>query len=206
MDRIEGNQKVFFISDLHFGHKNIIGYCGRPFSTDREMDDQIISSINETVSKDDILYIIGDFCHRGGNALLYREKIVCSNVHIILGNHDQPIQFSTGFSSVSYQKMILYKNQKIFMCHYPMRSWPNSYNKSWMLYGHVHSNLHHEDIQSGRLTLDVGVDNKRYGAKFGTPWSFKEVQQQFLERTKNFSRPAIDMTDTMLYNRRNNAR
>lgn len=206
MDRIKGNQKVFFISDLHFGHKNIIGYCDRPFSNGEEMDEKILSSINNKVSQKDVLYILGDFCHKEGNVLSYRERIVCENVHIILGNHDDPTKFATGFSTVTYQTMIVYNNQKIFMCHYPMRSWPSSYNKSWMLYGHVHSNLHHEDIQSGRLTLDVGVDNKRYGTEFGTPWSFKEVQQQFLARTKNFSRPAIDMTDTMLYNRRNNAR
>jgi calcineurin-like phosphoesterase family protein len=205
MDKIVG-QKVFFTADLHLGHRNIIGYCNRPFTTGEEMDEKIISSINETVGQNDILYIIGDFCHKGGNSQSYRERIQCDNVHIILGNHDEPTKFVTGFSSVVHQEMILYKNQKIFMCHYPMRSWPSSHKKGWMLYGHVHGNLHHEDIQSGRLTLDVGVDNKRYGAEFGTPWSFKEVQQQFLARTKNFSRPAIDMTDTMLYNRRNNAR
>jgi calcineurin-like phosphoesterase family protein len=188
MDRIEGGQKIFFISDLHLGHKNIIGYCNRPFSTGEEMDSQILSSINEKVSQNDILYVLGDFCHKGGVAQSYRERIACENIHMILGNHDEPTKFSTGFSSVGYQKMILYKNQKIFMCHYPMRSWPSSHKKSWMLYGHVHSRFHREDVVSGSLTLDVGVDNKRDGVTFGTPWSFKDVQQQFLARAKNFSR------------------
>lgn len=206
MDRIVGGQKVFFTADLHLGHRNIIGYCNRPFSTGEAMDSAIISSINKTVSQNDILYIIGDFCHKGGTALSYRERIVCENVHIILGNHDDPNKFTTGFASISDQKMILYKNQKIFMCHYPMRSWASSYKKSWMLYGHVHGRLHREDVASGSLTLDVGVDNKRDGATFGTPWSFKDVQQQFLARTKKISSPPIDSADTMLYNRRNNAR
>jgi hypothetical protein len=75
-----------------------------------------------------------------------------------------------------------------------------------MLYGHVHGRLHREDVASGSLTLDVGVDNKRDGVEFGTPWSFKDVQQQFLARTKKISRSPIDIDDTMLYNRRNNAR
>jgi calcineurin-like phosphoesterase family protein len=206
MDKIVGGQKVFFTADLHLGHKNIIGYCNRPFSTGGEMDAKIISSINETVGQNDILYVIGDFCHKGGTALSYRERIVCENVHIILGNHDEPTKFTSGFSSVSDQKMILYVNQKIFMCHYPMRSWSGSYRKSWMLYGHVHGRLHREDVASGTLTLDVGVDNKRDGVEFGTPWSFKDVQQQFLARTKKISRSPIDIDDTILYNRRNNAR
>jgi calcineurin-like phosphoesterase family protein len=206
MDRIVGGQKVFFTADLHLGHRNIIGYCNRPFSTGEEMDKEIIWAINKTVGQEDILYILGDFCHKGGNAAYYREQIVCNNVHIILGNHDKPTKFTTGFSSVSDQKMILYKNQKIFMCHYPMRSWSGSYRKSWMLYGHVHGRLHREDVASGTLTLDVGVDNKRDGVAFGTPWSFKDVQEQFLARTKKISRLSIDNADTLLYNQRNNAR
>jgi calcineurin-like phosphoesterase family protein len=198
MDRIAGGQKVFFTSDLHLGHDKIRGYCGRPFLCREEMDNVIISSINETVGQNDILYIIGDFCHKGGTALSYRERIVCENVHIILGNHDEPTKFISGFSSVTHQKMILYKNQKIFMCHYPMRSWASSYRKSWMLYGHVHGRLHREDIDSGSLTLDVGVDNKREGVTFGTPWTFKEIQQEFLARAKKKSRSPIDNDDTVL--------
>jgi calcineurin-like phosphoesterase family protein len=114
MDKIVG-QKVFFTADLHLGHRNIIGYCNRPFSTGEEMDAKIISSINETVGQNDILYIIGDFCHKGGIALAYRERIICKNVHIILGNHDEPTKFTSGFSSVSDQKMILCINQK-YLC------------------------------------------------------------------------------------------
>jgi len=206
MDRITGEKQIFFSADLHLGHGNIIGYCNRPFSTSGEMDAKIISSINETVSQNDILYIIGDFCHKGGTALSYRERIVCENIHIILGNHDEPTKFTSGFASVDYQKMILYINQKIFMCHYPMRSWPNSYRKSWMLYGHVHGKLNAEDVDSGLFTLDVGVDNKRSGMDFGTPWSFKNVQEELLTRSKKNSILTVDNADTLLYNRRNNAR
>jgi calcineurin-like phosphoesterase family protein len=198
MDRIVGGQKVFFISDLHLGHDKIRGYCGRPFLCREEMDTAIISAINKTVSKKDILYILGDFCHKGGDVKEYRERINSQYVHIILGNHDNINKFGDEFASIEYQKMILYKNQKVFMCHYPMRSWPSSYRKSWMLYGHVHGRLHREDIDSGRLTLDVGVDNKREGMEFGTPWSFKEIEQQFRARTKKNSRSPIDNDDTVL--------
>ena len=205
MDKIVG-QKVFFTADLHLGHRNIIGYCNRPFSDGGEMDAKIISSINETVGQNDILYIIGDFCHKGGTALSYRERIVCENVHIILGNHDEPTKFTTGFSSVSDQKMILYINQKIFMCHYPMRSWSGSYRKSWMLYGHVHGRLNREDIASGSLTLDVGVDNKRDGVAFGTPWSFKDIQRRFNSKVANKEKNELNENGIFLYDQRNIAK
>jgi calcineurin-like phosphoesterase family protein len=203
MDRIDGGQKVFFTADLHLGHRNIIGYCNRPFSTGGEMDAKIISSINETVGQNDILYVIGDFCHKGGTALSYRERIACQNVHIILGNHDEPTKFTSGFSSVSDQKMILYKNQKIFMCHYPMRSWSGSYRKSWMLYGHVHGRLNREDVASGRLTLDVGVDNKRNGVEFGTPWSFKDIELRFNSKAANKDNNKLNKNNILLYDQRN---
>ena len=199
MDRIVNGQKVFFISDLHLGHRKIINYCDRPFISGEEMDDAIITSINNTVQNNDILYILGDFCHKGGNNVNeYRRKINSEYVHIILGNHDNINKFGSDFASIEYQKMILYKNQKIFMCHYPMRSWPCSHRKSWMLYGHVHSRLHGDDVDSGRFTLDVGVDNKRKGVAFGTPWSFKDVQQEFWARAKKNSRLPVDKTDTVL--------
>ena len=46
-----------------------------------------------------------------------------------------------------------------------------------MLYAHVHSKLDHEDKNSSKKTLDVGVDNTiNYGKPFGQPFSFKEIQ------------------------------
>ncbi len=35
---------VFFTSDTHFGHANIIGYCRRPFGSVQEMDDAMVAN------------------------------------------------------------------------------------------------------------------------------------------------------------------
>ena len=177
------------------------------------MDHVILDNINKVVGQDDTLYILGDFCFRGKKPIEYRSRVFCQDVHLILGNHDKRTDFisnntvdMSGFSSIQEVKEIIYCNQRIYLSHYPHRSWPASHKSSWMLYGHVHGRLNREDIASGSLTLDVGVDNKRDGVEFGTPWSFKDVQQQFLARTKKISRSPIDIDDTILYNRRNNAR
>jgi calcineurin-like phosphoesterase family protein len=84
-------------------------------------------------------------------------------------------------------KEIIYCNQKIFLSHYPHRSWPSSHKGSFHCYGHVHSKLNHEDVQSKRKTLDVGVDNTiNYGKLFGEPWSFKEIQRLFNSRESKY--------------------
>ena len=65
---------IYFISDTHFGHKNIVSYCKRPFIDTHEMNKTIIDNINSVVKPSDTLYFLGDFCHRGGDPKKYRGK------------------------------------------------------------------------------------------------------------------------------------
>lgn len=176
---------IFFTSDLHLGHNNIINYCERPFDNIHEMNKTIINNINNIVGFDDELYILGDFCFKSKNPLDYRKRINCQKVHIILGNHDKEKDFiESGFLSINYVKEIIYCNQRIYLSHYPHRSWPASHKGSYMLYGHVHSKLNHEDVASNKKTLDVGVDNCiNYHKPFGEPFSFKEIQKIFNKKT-----------------------
>jgi calcineurin-like phosphoesterase family protein len=150
------------------------------------MNKTILDNINNVVGFDDELYILGDFCFRGKKPIEYRNRINCQKVHIILGNHDKEKDFleqESGFTSVNYVKEIIYCNQRIYLSHYPHRAWPASHKGSFMLFGHVHSKLDHEDRKSSRKTLDVGVDNTiNYGKLFGEPWSFKEIQKLFNSR------------------------
>lgn len=186
---------IYFISDTHFGNKKYIGYCQRPFQSNEEMDQAIIQNINNIVKPKDILYCLGDFCHKGEDPKKYREQILCNKIHLILGNHDIENKFDKGFESISLIKEITHCKQKIIMCHYPMRAWHKSYKNSWMLYGHVHNRLDKEDRESFKLTLDVGVDNSlNYGKEFGSPWSFKEIKKLFSAKQKKIHVRPIDRT------------
>jgi calcineurin-like phosphoesterase family protein len=53
--------KVFFTSDTHFNHANIISYCSRPFSSADEMNREIIARWNAVVGPEDTVYHLGDF-------------------------------------------------------------------------------------------------------------------------------------------------
>ena len=57
--------KIFYISDLHFGHDNIIKYDNRPFKNTKEMEEKIIENWNNTVDNDDTVYILGDVNNDG---------------------------------------------------------------------------------------------------------------------------------------------
>lgn len=179
---------IYFISDTHFGHSNIIKYCNRPFENVHIMNKVIFENINNIVGYDDTLYILGDFGYRGKKPIEYRLRINCRDIHLVLGNHDKRTDFypnestvdMNGFSTIQEVKEVIYCNQKIFLSHYPHRSWPASHKGSYHLYGHVHSKLDSEDRTSKRKTLDVGVDNTcNYNKPFGEPWSFKEIQTLF---------------------------
>ncbi|MBP5230316.1 MAG: hydrolase, partial [Clostridia bacterium] len=55
---------VYFIADTHFGHKNILRICGRPFETIEEMNETLIRNWNERVRGSDTVYIVGDMFFR----------------------------------------------------------------------------------------------------------------------------------------------
>ena len=56
----EQAQNIYFVSDTHFNHKNIIKYCKRPFKNIEENDTELIRRWNEKVPKDGIVFHLGD--------------------------------------------------------------------------------------------------------------------------------------------------
>jgi calcineurin-like phosphoesterase family protein len=52
---------IWLTADTHFGHTNILKYCGRPFSSIEEMDETLINNWNNKVNQDDTVYHLGDF-------------------------------------------------------------------------------------------------------------------------------------------------
>jgi calcineurin-like phosphoesterase family protein len=110
---------VFFTSDTHFGHTNILKYCDRPFSSTEEMDEEIIRCWNSVVKPDNIVFHLGDFAF-GTIAQweTYRNRLN-GHIHLILGNHDMH-NFSNSrqrleemFESVQFQALIEVGNSKI---------------------------------------------------------------------------------------------
>lgn len=139
--------KIFVIADTHFGHKNIIDYCNRPFSSVEEMDATLIKNWNETVSNDDVIIHLGDL---GLGKKEYIASIVSQlngKKILILGNHDnwsEQTYRDMGFHTVS-RFPILYAD--FYICsHAPIQMPQLTCYQN--LYGHVHNDPKYVDTPS----------------------------------------------------------
>jgi calcineurin-like phosphoesterase family protein len=80
--------ETFFTADTHFGHKNVIPYCKRPYENVEEMNEDLIKRWNEVVKPHDVVWHLGDFAFQ--NKEKTQETIARLNGHKVLlkGNHD----------------------------------------------------------------------------------------------------------------------
>lgn len=162
---------VFFTSDLHFGHTNIIKYCDRPFADVHEMNKAMTERWNEVVRPQDTIYVLGDFAMKNDSEK-YFNKLNGDKI-LIRGNHDGKKTLSLKWSSIHDLLDIKIENQHIVLCHYAMRVWNKSHNGSWMLYGHSHNKL--PGIEN---SMDVGVDGNYF-----YPWRFEEIKKRLTPKT-----------------------
>lgn len=170
MDEFNKEVPWFYTSDYHFGHDNIIKYCGRPFKHSDEMNTTLLLNWNKKVPEEAVVFMVGDVIFgndRLAESILPRlngEKI------LILGNHDREHRISKYFSKV-YRMMEVNDKElgTTFLCHYPIESWPGMNRGVVHLHGHCHGGL--KRLMDNRM--DVGVDcHPNY-----EPFSSKEIKK-----------------------------
>ncbi len=84
--------KVFFVSDTHFDHKNIIAYTNRPFPDVETMNQKLIDRWNETVAEGDLVYFLGDFCMRPKQNARRFRSLLNGSIILIKGHiHDSAL-------------------------------------------------------------------------------------------------------------------
>lgn len=176
-------ENVFFISDTHFYHKNIITFCNRPYQDVDEMNHSLIDNWNNTVNDDSIIFHLGDFAFSNSNAAKEIKSQLKGKIHLILGNHDYKVfndqTLRNMFEFVGPQLRIIIDNRVIYLNHFPFLCYNNSMKTNWNLHGHVHSGPNAKGNEIGRLILrdrgqyDVGVDNNNY-----RPISYKEIKEK----------------------------
>jgi calcineurin-like phosphoesterase family protein len=149
---------VWFTSDQHWGHANVIRYTNRPFTTADEMGETFIENWNKSVKPGDMVYHLGDFAFLKPDAVPNLVKRLHGQIHLIRGNHDRFLKDKHreyGFAWIGEYREIKIADQKAILCHYPFMTWNGRHHGSWDLHGHSHGSLP-KDMMSKRL--DIGVD------------------------------------------------
>ena len=169
---------IYFTSDLHFNHGNILAYepITRPFATIDEMNEALITNWNSVVKPEDTAYVLGDFAMGPASDVRGLVSRLNGTIKLVRGNHDTPAKLKI------YQEMgieakdieyLTYKGRFFILCHFPIASEEfmqmvvNDNSEVINVYGHVHSNA-----QKGfyRGTYHIGVDTNNL-----TPISIEQV-------------------------------
>lgn len=168
---------TWLTSDLHLGHANIIGYCGRPFADVEEMDRELVRRWRERVATDDVVWVLGDFALGSIAAGLALVQSLPGEKHLVAGNHDRcwpgngrrhrpwvDRYRAAGFVEiVTNTEIDLGEGVVLPACHFPYEGDSHGEDRflEWrpvddgrpLLHGHVHELWRVKDRQ-----VNVGVD------------------------------------------------
>jgi calcineurin-like phosphoesterase family protein len=188
---------IFFTSDNHFGHFNVIDYAKRPFRTLDEMHIKMIDNWNKKVSPKDTVYHLGDFFL--SNNLYFINTILGAlngQIRLLRGNHDRWIDKLDRLENAS--KIILEPELKeikmpinlfpgrtisipVTMCHYPMLEWNKAHYGAINLHGHSHGKRDEYNKAQDLIRVDVGVDSHGFA-----PITFEEICRFNREKIEKF--------------------
>ncbi len=155
----------FFTSDTHFNHDNIIKYCNRPFANVAEMNERLVLNWNARVSKEDRVFVLGDFALGKKGDADYIFDLLNGEKHLIDGNHDgshtrKNLKWATTNTMAPYA---MDDDNTIMLVHNPatIKKRPSS---GIILHGHLHGtmDLHPFPKLPHTKYIDVGVDCWEY--------------------------------------------
>ena len=183
------HQNVYFASDFHIGHQNVIKFDSRPFEDLQDMHNKLIENWNSVVGENDLVFYLGDFSFKDrGSGKWFRDQLN-GKIHFIMGNHDRMrIVGHLGFDKIYGDDTALggatieIKDddanrgyQTIVLCHYPILSWNKSHHGSWHIHGHCHQSLAKNPEMEWyykRKVIDAGINGLGY-----TPISYTELKK-----------------------------
>ncbi len=127
---------TYLFSDPHFHHENMA--IRRGFSSAEEMNELIVKNWNNTISKKDVVFLLGDITmEKKQYEILGRLQGL---INVVLGNHDQRQHVKEMLNYVhSVAGMIDYK-KKAILTHCPIHPSQLEFRYSYNIHGHVHQN------------------------------------------------------------------
>ena len=138
--------KIFFVADLHCGHKNVLAFDNRPYVDIEAHDNDIISRWNKVVGINDTVWILGDFSWHNATKTLEIFNQLNGNKNLCIGNHDYKLLRNRDIRGlfneiVDYKEIQLSNGFGIVLSHYPIPCFNKHYYGWYHLYGHVHNSF-----------------------------------------------------------------
>ena len=157
------SNNIWFYSDPHFGHANIIKFCKRPFANVQEMDEALIENHNKVVKPGDRVFCLGDFSFDPPEKYFKRLN---GQQHLIMGNHDNYDEHrKLGWTWIKDNFDLRHNGKTIVLHHFAKRVWNNMHKGAYHGFGHTHNTL-----PPYGWSCDFGVDTWGY-----SPVSFDQV-------------------------------
>lgn len=155
---------IYFTSDLHFYHDNVINHANRPFPNADKMNQTLIKNWNNKVNASDEIYILGDVTMKGATYANEVLRQLNGHKYLIRGNHDRFTDQQSFDQSLcvwikDYYELNYGKDQFILF-HYPIEEWNGFFRGAYHLHGHQHNyaDYNYRNLEKGLRRYDVGVD------------------------------------------------
>ncbi|HVB11888.1 MAG TPA: 2'-5' RNA ligase family protein [Nitrososphaerales archaeon] len=167
LSRMRSNPKIFFISDLHLDHGNIISYTARPFCEDiNEMNSVLIQNWNGTVGDNDKVYFLGDLTFgRDRKPSKYWWPKLKGQKIFVKGNHDDDSVGTIQFDKFSIRDEYEKETKCFAVAHDPnelpddLRRWVEA-NRAWVIHGDKHNNnvRDYPFVEGEKRTINVSCE------------------------------------------------
>lgn len=117
--------KTWLISDTHFGHHNIIKYCGRPINNNAIM----WSNLFRSVGPEDTLIHGGDVCFATQKTASIAKEVFDwipgKRKILIIGNHDRKVVRKQNWDEVHETYQFVYSGLKFHIQHFSFKTAEN---------------------------------------------------------------------------------
>ena len=186
--------RIFFTSDLHFGHENVLKFDDRPFETVEEMDEELIRRWNNKVDKGDLVYVLGDLIWKtANNEALSIIKRLNGQIILIKGNHDRFIKNATAKNALAglkdYDDICVAladgTTRRCILSHYFMPFYNGHRQNAIHLHGHSHNTEeHYLELGIIQAIKKNGYEPKVYNVGCML-WNYEPVTLEEILNSKN---------------------
>jgi len=201
---------LYFTSDWHIGHDNVLEFDNRPFRDMDHMCSVLVNNYNSIVGPTKTCYFLGDMGFYKSTLIKEIVSQLNGTKVLILGNHDKNriAMEKLGFDVVMNGAILWIENKRVSLSHCPLTEvvreniegmrnalkgdcWHGE-SKHWNkfsftpgesdfhLHGHIHSPNHGKSTRIQGSQMDVGVAANEY-----RPVSISQVESWITNHLKD---------------------